>query len=72
MTLADAIRQEMDCVVHDAWEDVRNGQPGSWAQLGLVTELQLRLNQLIRLHDQESDSGRVADPSDQATHSLDQ
>jgi hypothetical protein len=37
-----------------------------------VTELQLRLNQLIRLHDQDSDSGRVADPSDQATHSLDQ
>ena len=72
MNLADAIRQEMECVVHDAWEDVQAGYTWALAQLDLVTELHARLNQLIRLHDENSDSGRVADPSDQATHSLDQ
>lgn len=71
MTLADAIRQEMDCVVHDAIQDLMNNQPHSVAQLRLVCELSLRLKQLIKIYDEDSDSGRVADPRDQATHSLD-
>jgi hypothetical protein len=46
MNLADAIRQEMDCVVHDA----RAGMPHTLEQLELALALQERLEQLIKYY----------------------
>ena len=55
MTLIEAIRQEMKCVVHDARFDLAVKAPCAKVQLELAIALQERMEQLITDYGKESD-----------------